>query len=205
MWESLSGAGTAILVFAVTDIDDLVLLAAFFGDKHLRPRAVVMGQFAGIALLTAASALAAWAAIAIPPGWISLLGLLPLGLGLFKLRGPWRHRTVDGTDEAAEAMQSERRLEGKLRSQVLGVAAVTVANGADNLSVYIPLFAAHFAALPLFVAVFAVMTAIWCVLGYALVRNPAGAAVMNCWGHILLPVVLIALGLHILSGAAVLL
>jgi cadmium resistance protein CadD (predicted permease) len=204
MLEPLSGLGTAILVFAVTDIDDLVLLAAFFGDRHLRQSAIVMGQFAGIALLTAASALAAWAAIAIPPGWISLLGVLPLGLGLFKLRELWRHRTADD-DDAAEALQAERRLEGKLHSQILGVAAVTVANGADNLSVYIPLFAANFAALPLFVLVFAVMTAIWCVLGYALVRNPAGAAVMNRWGHILLPVVLVALGLHILSGAAVLL
>lgn len=203
MWESFSSLGTAIVVFAVTDIDDLVLLAAFFGDPHLRRRAIVAGQFVGIGLLTAASALAAWAAIAIPPGWISLLGLLPLGLGLYKL---WelRRRAADD-DEAGEVMQAERRLEGKLHSQILSVAAVTVASGADNLSVYIPLFAANFAALPLFVGVFAVMTAIWCALGYALVRNPAGAALMNRWGHILLPLVLIALGLHILSGASVLL
>lgn len=203
MWESFSSLGTAIVVFAVTDIDDLVLLAAFFGDPHLRRRAIVAGQFVGIGLLTAASALAAWAAIAIPPGWISLLGLLPLGLGLYKL---WelRRRAADD-DEAGEAMQAERRLEGKLHSQILSVAAVTVASGADNLSVYIPLFAANFAALPLFVGVFAVMTAIWCALGYALVRNPAGAALMNRWGHVLLPLVLVALGLHILSGASVLL
>ncbi len=191
------------MVFAVTDIDDLVLLAAFFGARHLRPRAIVMGQFAGIAVLTAVSALAAWAAIAIPSGWISLLGLLPLGLGLFKLWELRRQSTDD--DETLEAMQAERRLEGRLHSQILGVAAVTVANGADNLSVYIPMFAANFEALPLFVLVFAVMTAIWCALGYALARNPAGAAVMNRWGHILLPLVLIALGLHILWGANVLL
>ncbi len=204
MGESFSSLGTAIVVFAVTDIDDLVLLAAFFGDSRLRPRAIVAGQFVGIGLLTAASALAAWAAIAIPAGWISLSGLLPLGLGLFKLWELWR-RGSEEDDEAREAMQAERRLEGKLHSQILGVAAVTVANGADNLSVYIPLFAASFELLPLFVAVFAVMTATWCVLGYALVRNPAGAALMNRWGHILLPLVLIALGLHILSGASVLL
>src|SRR5262245_51183190 len=138
MTDSLAGLGTAILVFAVTDIDDLVLLAAFFGDPHLRVRAVVAGQFAGIAVLTAVSAVAAYAAIAIPAGWISLSGLLPLGFGLFKLRELWRRRVDD--DEAAEAMENERRLEGKLHSQILGVAAVTVANGADNLSVYIPLF-----------------------------------------------------------------
>lgn len=202
MIDSLSALGTAAVVFAVTDIDDLVLLAAFFGDPHLRVRAVVAGQFAGIAVLTAVSAAAAYAAIAIPSGWISLLGLLPLGLGLFRLR-EWRRRT--GDDEAAEAMENERRLEGRLHSQILGVAAVTVANGADNLSVYIPLFAIDISAVPVYALVFAVLTAVWCVLGYALVRNPAGAALTQRWGHIVLPIVLIALGLHILWGAAVLL
>src|SRR5262245_41644600 len=121
MWDSLSGLGTAIVVFAVTDIDDLVLLAAFFGDPQLRPRAIVMGQFAGIALLTAVSALAAYAAIAVPAAWISWLGLLPLGLGLFKLWELWRHRGGGEDGEADESMQAEKRLEGRLHSQVLGV------------------------------------------------------------------------------------
>ena len=90
MVSSFTAALTAAVVFALTDVDDLVLLIAFFADPRLRARAVVGGQYLGIAALTAVSALAAWAAIAIPPGWTALLGAIPLALGLFhlwKLRG----------------------------------------------------------------------------------------------------------------------
>src|SRR5262245_9240286 len=86
-WPAL---GPAAVVFAVTDIDDLVLLAAFFGDRRLQPRAIVAGQFIGIGVLTAASVLAAYAALAVPAGWTSLLGLAPLGLGIHKLWQLWR-------------------------------------------------------------------------------------------------------------------
>jgi cadmium resistance protein CadD (predicted permease) len=84
------------------------------------------------------------------------------------------------------------------------VAVVTVANGADNLSVYIPMFAADISWLPLYVATFAVMTALWSALAWRLVRNRALGALLQRWGHLLLPVVLIALGLNILWGARVL-
>lgn len=200
MVSSFTAALTAAVVFALTDVDDLVLLIAFFADPRLRARAVVGGQYLGIAALTAVSALAAWAAIAIPPGWTALLGAIPLALGLFHL---WKLRggVDDDHDEPADA---ERLMETRMHSQVLGVAVVTVANGADNLSVYIPMFAADISWLPLYVATFAVMTALWCALAWRLVRNRALGALLQRWGHLLLPVVLIALGLNILWGARVL-
>ena len=201
--DNLAAVVTAAVVFALTDIDDLVLLIAFFADPRLRARAVVGGQYLGIAALTAVSALAAWAAIAVPPGWTALLGAVPLSLGLWQLRNLRGNFSGPGVDE--ESVEAERLMEGRMHSQLLGVAAVTVANGSDNLSVYIPLFVAHLAWLPLYIATFAVMTALWCALAHRLVRNRAVGALMQRWGHVLLPVVLVALGLHILWGARVLL
>lgn len=58
--------GIGIVVFASTNIDDIFLLSAFFADPHLTTRSVLIGQFDGIGLLVAASALAALAAIAVP-------------------------------------------------------------------------------------------------------------------------------------------
>ena len=81
---------------------------------------------------------------------------------------------------------------------MLAVAAITIANGGDNLGVYIPLFAKDLSVLPLYAGVFTVLTGVWCWLGHALVKNPVGGAVMERWGHILLPFVLIAIGVHIL-------
>ena len=57
--------GIGIVVFASTNIDDIFLLSAFFADPHLTTRSVLIGQFDGIGLLVAASALAA-SAIAVP-------------------------------------------------------------------------------------------------------------------------------------------
>jgi cadmium resistance protein CadD (predicted permease) len=194
----LGDLGTAFVVFVSTNVDDIVLLAAFFADPLLRPRAIVAGQFIGIALLTAASAIAAYAALTVPPGWIALLGLIPLGLGLVKLWQLWRHRYAD--PDTADAVEAEHRIEGRLHSQILGVAAITISNGGDNLGVYIPIFAHDATAVPLFAVTFMIMTAALCAAGYLLVNNPAGRAVVERCGHILLPIVLIAVGLFILVG-----
>jgi cadmium resistance protein CadD (predicted permease) len=62
----LTRLGIGVVVFASTNIDDIVLLAAFFADRHLLTRHIVIGQFLGIGVLTAASAIAALAALAVP-------------------------------------------------------------------------------------------------------------------------------------------
>jgi cadmium resistance protein CadD (predicted permease) len=192
----LADLGTAIVVFVVTNIDDILLLAALFGGALLA-RAVVAGQFAGIAVLTAVSVGAAYAATAVPGGWIRWLGLLPIALGLWLLVRLWRDRGARADDD--DDVATERRLESTLHSQVVAVAAITIANGGDNLSVYIPLFASDVSVIPLYVVVFTALTGLWCWLGWALVRNPVGGAVMARWGHILLPFVLIAIGVKIVS------
>ena len=192
----LADVGTAIAVFVVTNVDDILLLAALFGSG-LAVRAVVAGQFLGIAVLTGVSVGAAYAATAVPTAWVHWLGLLPIAMGVWLLVQLIRKRS-DGAPDRPDDVAAEQQFEAKLGSQVLGVTAITIANGGDNLSVYIPLFAKSVAVLPVYVIVFAVLTAVWCWLGYVLVKNPIGGAVMERWGHILLPFVLIAIGVHIL-------
>jgi len=55
-----------VVVFTTTNIDDILLLSAFFADGSIRPRAIVIGQFAGIGVLTAVSIAAALLALAVP-------------------------------------------------------------------------------------------------------------------------------------------
>jgi cadmium resistance protein CadD (predicted permease) len=59
--------------------------------------------------------------------------------------------------------------------------------------------------IPVFAAVFLVMTALWCALAWWLVRHPLAGAAMRRRGHELLPFVLIGLGLVILSNPRLLL
>lgn len=199
----LTSAWVGVVLFAATDVDDLLMLSAFFADSTLRPRAIVIGQFAGIGVLTAVSVVAAFLALAIPQGWIALLGLVPLALGIRGAYSLWRSRESGGADDDADELRAaEARAEQSTHSQWMAVAAVTIANGGDNLGVYIPVFSQQPSAIPIYAAVFLVMTAVWCAAGHWLVHHPVLGRRIREYGHVALPFVLIAIGLHILSGPA---
>lgn len=176
-------------VFASTNIDDILLLAMFFASGRGSARAIVGGQLLGIGALVAASAAAAALSLAMPLGWTGLLGLLPLGLGVRALIERSRGGDEeDGPPEAPAALSA------------LVVAAVTVANGGDNLGVYIPLFARDTALVPAYTLLFGALTLLWCGLGYWSVSHPALGERLRRGGEALLAWVLCGLGVYLLSG-----
>ncbi|WP_410561987.1 cadmium resistance transporter [Amycolatopsis sp. cmx-4-61] len=185
--------GRAAAMFAVTNVDDLVLLAVFFGraagrpgEEHRGALEVVAGQFLGFAAILAVSVAGALGAGLLPDGAVRWLGVLPVLLGI---RAAWQARNRDD-DEPAPA------------TGVLGIALVCFANGGDNVGVYVPAFAATGpAGLVGYVVVFLLGVAVWCVAGRFLATRPGIARVLARWGHVVLPVVLIALGVLILVGA----
>jgi cadmium resistance protein CadD (predicted permease) len=194
MNDLVAAIGMGGVVFVSTNVDDILLLATFFADPALSRGQVVAGQFIGMGALVAISAVCGLLAVAVPPGYVALLGVAPLLLGLHGVWRLWRAR--QGAD-------TERREEGERRggAGVVAVAAVTLANGGDNLGVYIPLFSSSPQLVPLHVAVFAVLTGVWCVAGYYLVDNPLFGERLGRHGRLALPFVLIALGLWILADA----
>ena len=180
--------GRAAAMFAVTNVDDLVLLAVFFGQAAGRrgELKVVAGQFLGFAAILAVSVAGALGAGLLPDGAVRWLGVLPVLLGI---RAAWQARRQDD-DEPAPA------------AGLLGIATVCFANGGDNVGVYVPAFAATGpAGLAGYVVVFLAGVAVWCVAGRFLATRPGVARVLARWGHVVLPVVLIALGVLILLGA----
>ena len=159
-----------ITVFVATNIDDLFLLAAFFANPQVQQRSIVAGQFLGIGILTLASALAAYFALALPEGWVALLGLAPLLLGV---RALLALRTDDAADDENDAQRNLQADGPGWGVQAMAVASVTIANGGDNIGVYVPLFTnASVNAIVIYTFVFAVLTGVWCVLGRALVSHP---------------------------------
>ena len=174
------------VVFASTNVDDILLLSAFFAQPGRSVAGIVFGQFLGIGVLVLVSVVAALAALAIPSDWVAVIGVVPIALGLKYLFA----RQDIGTMAQAQAGVGS-----------LTVAAVTIANGGDNLGVYIPLFASQPAAVALYVAIFAAGTALWCALGYGLVNHHAVGTTIQRYGHRVLPWVLIGIGLHVLSEA----
>ena len=81
------------------------------------------------------------------------------------------------------------------------VALVTFANGGDNIGVYLPLFAG-ISILPMIltIIIFMVMIGLWCIIGYFMVSNKIIGYKLQKYGHIILPLVLIFIGLGVLTG-----
>jgi len=193
-------AGTlaaAVGVFTGTNVDDLVVLTVLFLSSRAigRPARwqIWAGQYAGIALLVAASALAALGLSIVADRWVGLLGLIPLGLGVRGLVRALRAHAA-GDDTAAT-----------VASGLVSVAGVTIANGADNISVYTPLFRTIGLSSSLVtVAVFALLVAVWCLAGSWLGSHRRVIAVVRRYGRWLVPVVFIVIGAVILirSGVA---
>lgn len=182
------GILTAVLSFTATNLDDIVILMLLYSaaqDSRGRS-AVTAGQCLGVGILTLAGLLGAAGLGLLPPAYLRWLGLVPLALGLRS----WLQRKTADFSEAQP---------GAEKGRVLSVALLTVANGGDNLGLWIPLFAGYspaqrFAA----VAVFAVMTGLWCFLGRQLSNLPGVAGFLQRHGRTLVPWVLMLLGLYIL-------
>ncbi|MFF2523522.1 cadmium resistance transporter [Streptomyces liangshanensis] len=190
--------GQAAGLFAVTNIDDILILSLFFaqGAGHRGSvRRIVIGQYVGFAAVLTVAAAAAFGAIFLPGAALPYLGLLPLALGLKAAWQAWRnHRNAEGAEER-QTQSGERGGPGSLE-----VAAVTFANGGDNIGVYVPVLAtAGAAGMGVYAVVFLVLVAVWCMAGRFFATRPVIAEALSRWGHILLPLVLITIGLLILT------
>jgi cadmium resistance protein CadD (predicted permease) len=182
-------------LFLVTNVDDVVILALFFGQAAGRPggaRRVVVGQYLGFAGILAAAVAGGLGADALPEGAVPWLGLIPLAIGLRAGWEAWRERREE--DDDAPTAPSERG------PGIWTVAAVTFANGGDNVGVYIPVFARESAAgVAAYSAVFLVLVAPCCLVGHAVATRPAVARALGRWGDVVFAVVLVVLGVVILA------
>ncbi|WP_246001782.1 cadmium resistance transporter [Allorhizocola rhizosphaerae] len=180
--------GTAVVMFAATNVDDLVVLTVLFLSARAtgrpRPWQIWAGQYLGIAALVAISVVAALGLSVVPDRWVFLLGLVPLALGVRGLIAAWRDR--DGA-------------EVPVANGAVAVAGVTIANGADNISVYTPVFRT-IGAVPtaVTIAVFAVGVTVWCLAGAWLGSHRRVIGLVERYGRWVVPVVFIVLGLVIL-------
>jgi cadmium resistance protein CadD (predicted permease) len=191
--------GVAVVLFALTNVDDVFVLLGFFSDPKFRVRHVVLGQYLGIAGLYFASVAASLISLVVPPAYIGLLGLAPIFIGLKQV---WELRNGTASND------QDLKESGQLRAghgNVVAVAVITLANGGDNISIYTPLFATRSGHdIAVMGAVFALMTALWIGAAHYLTQHRTIGAPIRRYGRRVVPFVLIALGVLILSEAGTL-
>uniref|UniRef100_B8HKV9 Cadmium resistance transporter n=1 Tax=Cyanothece sp. (strain PCC 7425 / ATCC 29141) TaxID=395961 RepID=B8HKV9_CYAP4 len=192
---------TGITSFAATNIDDIVVLMMFFTqvNDRFRPRHIVMGQYLGFSVLLLASLPGYLGGLVLPKPWIGLLGLLPIAIGIKHLVQSDEAVAIQTVPEEIEPGVTAGGLKGLLHPKTYHVAAVTFANGGDNIGIYVPLFASsNLPQLSIILAVFLLLIAVWCVVAHYLARHPAIAPLLSRYAHRLVPFVLIGLGVYIL-------
>lgn len=187
----------AIGLFAATNIDDIVVLAILFlasARGALPGWKVVVGQYLGFIALVAISVIAAAGLTLVPDEWVGLLGLVPLSIGVYGLIRTLRRRDDDDDESAIRA------------GGLLGVAGITIANGADNISLYTPVF--RTTPIPdtvIIIIVFLMLVAVWCIVARFIGTNKTVTEALEKVEHWLVPAVFIGLGLYILIESGVIL
>ncbi|MBD2777499.1 cadmium resistance transporter [Iningainema tapete] len=194
MYQLFTAISTGAVAFSATNIDDIVILLLFFSQVNstFTPRHIVVGQYLGFTILVFASLPGLLGGLILPPNLIGLLGLIPITIGINSLVNPEEDSSTD-----VEIEQSESTL-AILSPQAYSVAVVTVANGSDNISVYVPLFASSdVGSFFTIIVVFLLLIAVWCYAAYKFSHQRAIANILTEYGNSLVPFVLIALGAFI--------
>jgi len=178
-------------VFVGTNVDDIIVLTVLFlaarATGRPRPWQIWLGQYAGIAVLVLVSALAALGLTLIPDRFVPLLGLIPIALGIRGLIATLRRKEEDPPPVTA--------------ANAVAVAGVTIANGADNIAVYTPMFRTLGLGESVVVAlVFVVLVAVWCAAASWLGSHRRVIEIAERYGHWLVPLVFITIGTVILLG-----
>lgn len=198
MNELLKASSTGLTAFFATNLDDVLILLLFFSQVNavFRHRHIVAGQYLGFAALVAMSLPGFFGSLILPRPWIGMMGLVPIAVGLSRLI------SSDDDAEAVEELTGAAQnfwFSSLITPQTYSVAAVTFANGGDNIGIYVPLFASSTAqSLIVILSVFFALVGVWCYTAYRLMQLPAIAQSLTQYGNQLVPYVLIGLGMLIL-------
>ncbi|ANP81619.1 MULTISPECIES: cadmium resistance transporter [Bacillus] len=192
---------SSVVAFATTNIDDIFILLVLFSqvrtevirkegravrEKVMRKKLyIVIGQYFGFSMIVFLSIVGSLSSFFIPVSWIGLLGFVPIYMGvkgLLSLRSYKSNEVIDN-----------------VTGSLFKVASITLANGADNISIYIPMFASQTLETNIVtLVIFFFMIAIWCFISYKLLKAPILAKVLEKNCYIIVPIVLIGLGMFIL-------
>ncbi len=86
-----------------------------------------------------------------------------------------------------------------LHPKTYGVAAVTVANGGDNIGIYTPLFASlYLLDLMITIIIFLSLVAVWCLIAVRLTYQQHVARILSRYEYLIVPFVLTGLGIYII-------
>jgi cadmium resistance protein CadD (predicted permease) len=197
--------GIGATAFVATNIDDLLILIAFFANSHRFPLPqIVLGQYSGMGALLAISIVGSLIALIVPDNLIGLIGIFPIAIGIRELLELLKNGDNNEEEESAVKQLPQSRRGRRLTAYLpfLTVAAVTFSGG-EEIGIYTSVFATYHEVSEIIIIVLVVMvlTGVWCTVAYHLVNRPQITSSIKRIGTVALPFVLIGLGIYILAEA----
>jgi cadmium resistance protein CadD (predicted permease) len=172
-------AWVAITVFIATNVDDLFLLVLWFVKRSLFST-VLLGQFLGFSAILLLSLLGYWGLQLLPHSSLHWLGLAPIAIGL---------KHVVTSTRSAQQVQTD---------SAWSVAAITFANGSDNLAVYPPFFAKLSRwQVSWIVITFYLLLFLYVIAAYFAALHIKRNDQFQRWAHRIAPLIIIGIGLAI--------
>lgn len=194
---------TGIATFTATNVDDLLILILFFSkvNTNFRHRHIIIGQYLGFILILLVSLPGFFGSLWIPADAIRWLGVVPVIFGIsYLLKSQTDQTETPKTVKIPKISDNSFFSRNFLSPQIYGVAAVTVANGSDNIAIYFTLFASSsLDSLLTIIGTFLFLVGVWCYLAYQLTHFPAISRILTGYGHTFVPCVLIGLGVFIVK------
>lgn len=195
-----------IIAFTVTNIDDMMILLLLFSqsDSNFRKRHIFIGQYLGFLSIIILSLPGFLGGLFIQREWLGLLGILPIVIGVKQLINQQTESTEFQTvnpdfPQLLHPNPTWSFFLSILHPNTYKVAAITIANSGDNISIYIPLFAGQdFVSLAIIIAVFLAMVGLGYGIAYLLTSQVTIGYILSRYGRAMIPFILMALGLFIL-------
>ena len=194
--EFLNLIGLGIASFMATNIDDLLILMAFFANFRFPAFQVVLGQYFGMGALLTVALVGSLISLVVPSNLIGLIGLFPIAIGIKEL---WELRKSNNEEAKVKNLPKSKWL---TIVPFLTVAAVTFSGG-EEIGIYASVFATNNETWEIITVVIVslVLTAVWCGIAAYLVKRSSLAERLRAISKKALPFILIGLGIYILAEA----
>jgi len=210
MFELLKFGVKIVVTFLLTNIQDIVILINFFletskNESQLKSDHVVLGQFLGFSTLLMLSLIGYTVSYLLPIKLFGFLGFLIIGFGLNGFKELYHNlrkakKSQNGQILLSEIVEPTEDLSfiGDIK-QIVKVSLVTIANGNDNIAIYVPIFVQSTSAEIIGYGLgFLFMVGVLCASCYAFIHIPPILRFAHKYAQFISPFVFIGLGIYIL-------
>lgn len=182
----------SIVSFIATNLENQLILLAYLHHPQYPVRAISVGYVGATGLILSASYGLSQMTQVMPSSSIHYLGILPICLGGWELL----KLILGSKDPCSETEYKTEKVSTSHRA--ISVGAATMASGGDTLVVFTSLFAdTRYSADLVIVSTGIGMALLWIALARWLLGHVWISTQLNRFGHLLLPLFLIGIGVYI--------